>query len=52
MSYRVPDQYYVVQELPRNMGASAYQPTIWLFLRVKQAIIPHLKEGNQGYLQI
>ena len=49
---QVTDQYCVVLELPRNMGASVYQPTIYLFLRVKQAIIPHLKEGNQSYLQI
>ena len=36
----------------RYRGASAYQPTIWLFLRVWRAIIPHIKEGNQGYLLI
>ena len=34
----------------RNKGASAPQPTNWLFLRVTKAIIPHMKEGNQGYL--
>ena len=41
-----------VLELGRNMGASVSQPTNWLFLRVWKAIIPHMKEGNQGYLLI
>ena len=41
-----------ILELHENMGASASQPTNWLFLGVERLIIPHVKEGNQGYLLI
>ena len=41
-----------VLELGRNMGASVSQPTNWLFLRVWKAVIPHMKEMNQGYLLV
>ena len=44
--------YCTVLGMGRNRGASASQPTNWLFLRVWKAIIPHMKEGNQGYLLI
>ena len=30
--------------------ASAFLSVTWLFLRAGQAIIPHMKEGIQGYL--
>ena len=42
--------YCTVLQMGRNKGASASQPTNWLFLRVWKAIIPHMKEENQGYL--
>ena len=44
--------YCSVLEMGRNKGISASQPTNWLFLRIWRAIIPHMKEGNQGYLLI
>ena len=44
--------YCTVLGMGRNRGASASQPTNWLFLRVWKAIIPHMKEGNQGYLLV
>ena len=44
--------YCTVLEMGRNKGASASQPKVWLFLRVWKANIPHMKEGNQGYLLI
>ena len=44
--------YCTVLEVGRNKGASASQTTNWLFLRIWKAIIPHMKEGNQGYLLI
>ena len=34
------------------MDTSAYQSTNWQFLRIEQAIMPHLKEGTLGYLLI
>ena len=44
--------YCTVLGMGRNRGASASQPTNWLFLRVWKAIIPHMKERNQGYLLV
>ena len=38
--------YCTVVEVGRYKGASASQPTNWLFLRIWKAIIPHVKEGN------
>ena len=42
--------YCTVLGMGRNRGASASQPTNWLFLRVWKAFIPHMKEGSQDYL--
>ena len=33
-------------------SVSASQVVIWLFLRVKQVIIPHLKEESLSYMLI
>ena len=44
--------YCTVLEIGRTRGASASQPTNWQFLRIEQAIMPHLKEGTLGYLLI
>ena len=44
--------YCTVLGMDRNRGASASQPNSWLFLRFWRLIIPHLKEGSQGYLLI
>ena len=30
-------------------ASPAFLIVIWLFLRVQQPVIPHLKEGIQGY---